>query len=116
MIEIAGVKYNNDGDRDIDKIISEYEDADYRDPIEAILSDMDIDIFRKAAMQHVYDAQLEGWTPPHYCEEDNILGCIEQVFAGADAKDCLKSMDLDIYDILEDPKEYKYLVTSRKHV
>ena len=115
MIEIAGVKYNNDDDSDINKIISEYRDANYRDPVEAILDDMDINIFRKAAIQIMDDAQTEGWRPPHCSREDNIMGCISKSLAGSDAEDCLKTMDLDIYDILEDPKEYEYLVTHRKH-
>ena len=114
MIEIAGVKYNNDCDSDVDKIISEYERAKYRDPIEGILDDMGIDIFRYAAIQTMENAQIEGWRPPYCDRESNILGCIEHSLASADAEDCLKTMDLEFHDMIQYPEKYSYLVKDHK--
>lgn len=107
MLKINDIKYKNDSDADIDRILLGY--SDFKDPVEAVLDDIGINIFRHAAIRLMEDAQVEGWIPPKRCREDNILGCVAESFAGSDADDCLKTLDLTIYDILEDPKKYKYL-------
>jgi len=114
MIEIDGIKYANDCDDDVDKILSDYKTAKYRDPMGMVLNDMDIDIFRHAAIITMENAQIDGWVPPYCNEEDNIMGCIEHTLAGADAADCLKMLELEFYDIIQSPEEYKYLVTPVK--
>jgi hypothetical protein len=107
MLKINDIKYKNDSDADIDRILLGY--SDFKDPLEAVLDDIGINIFRHAAIRLMEDAQEEGWIPPKQCRKDNILGCVSESFAGSDADDCLKTLDITIYDILEDPKKYKYL-------
>lgn len=107
MIKINDIKYENDSKSAIDRILLGY--SDFKDPVESVLSDIGINIFRHAAIRMMEDAQAEGWVPPDQCREDNILGCVSESLAGADADDCLKTLNLTIYDILENPKKYNYL-------
>lgn len=107
MIKINDIKYENDSEGDIDRILLGY--SDFKDPLEAVLDDIDINIFRHAAIRMMEDAQAEGWIPPKQCREDNIIGCVAESFAGSDANDCLRTLDITIYDILKNPKKYEYL-------
>jgi hypothetical protein len=96
-------------DIEYDSIEDIMKDCITSDPISEILNDIGIDINRAAAINHINKSIAEGWTPPYNNYEDNIGGCIEQCFGEPDGKYCLKSLGIELNDILDNPGDYEYL-------